>query len=314
MLQCCPFGSRLGQLPLREVLVAGRFLKAFAVCLAVTTLLAGQQRKAETAAKKNPVAGQPKAIEAGEATFRQTCSVCHGAFGEGGQGEGQGPNLIAGGAIRRSSDGELFSIIHNGVPGSAMPGFRIAEPQTWELISYLRTLGATAITLNVPGSVEAGRAIFFGKGECSTCHMIGGQGGFLGPDLSDIGAIRRLDQLRDGILKNTAGSNTSGDLYGDPYAGYRPVLLTTDSGQTIEAVAKHYSNYSIQALDKNGKLYLLRGAEMKRAAFREKSWMPDDYGTRLSKDELQDLLAYLSRRSVRKPGEPKRLPPPEPEE
>jgi cytochrome c oxidase cbb3-type subunit III len=294
--------------------VVGKFLKAFAVCLVVTTLLAGQERKVETAAKKNPLAGQPKAIEAGQTMFRQTCTVCHGPFGEGGQGEGQGPNLIAGGAIRRASDGELASIIHNGVPGSAMPGFKIPEQQTWELVSYLRTLGATAITLNLPGNVEAGRAIFFGKGQCSTCHMVAGQGGFLGPDLSDVGAIRRLDQLRDAVLKNTAGSNTSGDLYSDPYAGYRAVLLTTDGGQMIEAVAKHYSNYSMQVLDKNGKLYLLRGAEMKRAAFREKSWMPDDYSKRLSADELQDLLAYLSRRSVRKPGEPKRIPPPEPEE
>jgi putative heme-binding domain-containing protein len=168
--------------------------------------------------------------------------------------------------------------------------------------------------LNVPGKVEEGSAIFFGKGQCSTCHMIHGKGGFLGPDLTDIGASRRLDQLRDALLMRSSGGSTSGDLYGDPMAGYRAVLLKTDDGRTVRGIAKHYSNYSAQILDENGKIHLLHGPEeLKKMTLREKSWMPDDYSKRLTPEEIQDVLAFLSRQSVRPPEENKsvRQPPKE---
>jgi cytochrome c oxidase cbb3-type subunit 3 len=280
-------------------------VSALLLVILTSPVPAQQGRAPQPAARTNPLAGQTQAVDAGQKAFRETCSVCHGAFGEGGQGgEGQGPNLITSGRVQRSSDDELFGIIQHGVPGSAMPAFALAANKTWQLVSYLRTLSATAVTLNVAGNAEAGRAIFSGKGQCSDCHMIGGKGGFLGPDLSDIGATRRLDQLRDAVLKTTQGGSTSRDLYGDPLAGYRPILLTMQDGTKVEAVAKHYSNYSVQALDKAGNLHLLHGADIKRAEFLPKSWMPDDYSKRLSAVELQDLLAYLSRQSIRPPSGP----------
>lgn len=180
-----------------------------------------------------------------------------------------------------------------------MPPFSLPEREIWRLVAFLRSLNATAISLRVPGDIENGRKIFFGKGECSKCHMIRGKGGFLGPDLTDIGATRRLDQLRDSILKQGGAGSTSEDLYGDPLAGFRPVLLKTGDGRLIEGVAKHYSNYSVQVLDRDGNLHLLHGAEVKRVIFQKKSWMPDDYAKRLTAGEIRDLLAFLGRQSVR---------------
>lgn len=290
-------------------LQSGLLLKALAGILlffALVLAALAQQRRPAQPTRTNPLAGRPEAVDAGHTLFRETCSVCHGAFGEGGQGgEGQGPNLITSGRVQRASDDELLGIIRHGVPGSAMPAFPFPEQKALQVIAYLRTLSATAVTLNVPGDVAAGRSLFFGKAHCAECHMIGGKGGFLGPDLSNIGANRRLDQLRDAILHNNQGGSTSGDLYGDPLAGYRPLLLTLPNGSKVEAVAKHYSNYSIQAVDKDGNLYLLHGPEMKRAEFQAKSWMPDDYGQKLTADELQNLFAYLSRQSVRPPEKSK---------
>jgi len=277
-------------------------LLAIVACLIVSGGMAQQQRRgaARENANANPLHGNPEAIQAGQEQFRQTCSNCHGANAEGGQGEGQGPSLVTNSVVRRGSDTTVFGIIQHGVPGTAMPPFNLPDQKIWQLVSYLKSLSATAISLNVPGNVDAGRAIFFGKGQCSSCHMIQGEGGFLGPDLTNIGASRRLDQLRDSILMQASGGSTSGDLYGDPMAGFRAVTLKTSDGRTVRGVAKSYTNYSAQVLDEHGKLHMLHGpAQMKQMTMLEKSWMPDDYGKRLTSEELQNLLAFLSRQAVR---------------
>ena len=256
----------------------------------------------------NPLNGQPEAIAAGQSQFIQNCAHCHGADAKGGQGEGQGPNLVTSSNVRRGSDATLFGIIHNGIPGSAMPSFSLADQQIWQLVSFVRSLGARAIDLPVSGNVAEGHAIFFGKGGCSSCHMIHGDGGFLGPDLTNIGAARRLDQIRDSVLKTARAASDTGDLYDDPLAGFRPVLLKMDDGQTIEGIAKHYSNYSVEILDKVGKLHLLHGDAIKNVEFKEKSWMPDDYSKRLTPAEIRDLLAFLCRQSDRPRTESKAAP------
>jgi hypothetical protein len=86
------------------------------------------------------------------------------------------------------------------------------------------------------------------------------------------------------------------------------VLLKLDNGQTIEGIAKHYSNYSAEILDKDGKLHLLHGDAIKKVEFKEKSWMPDDYSKRLTPTEIRDLLAFLSRQSDRPRTESKSAP------
>lgn len=235
---------------------------------------------------KNPLAGRPAAIEAGRARFLEACSACHGTDGGGGA---QGPSLIDGLAVRRASDEHLFEAIRKGVPNSAMPPFAFSDEITWQLAAFVRSLSAAAIGLRVAGNAEAGNALFFGKAGCSNCHSIRGQGGVLGPDLSDIGASRRLDQIREALLD-------PGNRITD---GYTAVTLTLENGEKPRAVARNFNNYSAQVFDAGGKLHLLRGKDLKRLTFEEKSWMPGDYGTRLSDVEIQNLLAFLSRQAVR---------------
>lgn len=259
------------------------------IFLFITTLSPAQKSKNDQDGAGTPLAENPAALEAGQQRFRQLCSSCHGVGGQGGHGEGQGPNLINSWEVRRASDQRLFSFIRNGVPGSAMPPFSLPNQQIWELVAFVRSLNAPAISVPVTGDVKAGRAIFFGRGDCSACHMIQGQGGFLGPDLSNVGATHHLNQLRDAILKPSTSATE----------GFQPVLLKMPDGRSIEGVAKHYSNYSIQILDKHGRLHLLRGKEMRNVIFKKKSWMPDDYSHRLTPEEIEDLVAFLSRQSVR---------------
>jgi putative heme-binding domain-containing protein len=241
----------------------------------------------------NPLARDPKAVAAGEQRFQQLCSSCHGRGGEGGQGEGQGPNLVNSWELRRASDQDLFGYIHNGVKGTAMPPIALPEPQIRELAAYVRSLNAPANSVPVSGDPKAGEAIFYGAGGCSACHMIRGRGGYLGPDLTDAGSAHRLGELREAILNPDRLS----------IDGYQPVLLREAGGKALRGIVKHESNWAMEILDENGGVHLLHGAAMRQAAVQSKPWMPNDYARRLAPAEIQDLLAFLSRQSIRPPGQ-----------
>jgi putative heme-binding domain-containing protein len=228
----------------------------------------------------------PAAVEAGQKRYLQLCSGCHARNGEGGQGEGQGPNLITSWEVRRAQDRDLFEFIKNGVKGTTMPAFALPDDQIWELAAFVRSLNAPAINVPVPGDTAAGEAIFFGKDRCSACHAIQGKGGHLGPDLSNIGATRRLSEIREAILNPKAEATP----------GYRPVLIEVSKGERLRGIVRHESNWSLQVLDERGNLHLLHGEAVEKAQFQSGSWMP---AVDLPADETQNLLAYLSRRIVR---------------
>lgn len=229
------------------------------------------------------------AVEAGQRRFLQLCAGCHARNGQGGQGEGQGPNLVTSWEVRRAQDRELFGFIKNGVKGTSMPPFALPDHEIRELAAFVRSLNAPASAVPVPGDAAAGEAIFFGQQGCSGCHAILGRGGYLGPDLSDIGSSRRLGEIREAILNPKAESSP----------GYRPVLLEVTKGERLRGVARHESTWSLQVLDEKGNLHLLHGAEMQAAQFQVRSWMP---AAHLPEEEMQNLLAYLSRRTLVRGG------------
>ena len=55
-------------------------------------------------------------------------------------------------------------------------------------------------------------------------------------------------------------------------------------------------------MDRKGALHLISMTEVKALDISQKSPMPADFGARLSAQEMEDLLAYLSRQSLRPPG------------
>jgi len=119
--------------------------------------------------------------------------------------------------------------------------------------------------------------------------MIRGQGGFLGPDLSDAGSQRTFGQLREALL--------------DPSArvadGFEAVVLEAPGGRETRGVAKYRTNYSMRVLDESGKMHAIRGKAIEQVRLVGKSWMPSGYGERLTEGQIQDLLAFLSRQSIR---------------
>ncbi len=260
------------------------------VLLAAFAGLTLAQPHQDTSAVRNPLSSRPQAIEAGTGLFREGCAGCHGGNGEG----GRGPNLARNESLRGKTDDQIFNIIRRGIPGTNMPAFPMSDSQTWEVIAFIRALSTPAFLAPVPGDTEAGRALFYGEGRCGGCHMIRGRGGFLGPDLTNIAALRTATQLREGILQPNARR----------LAGFEGVTVIMKDGARIEGVAKNNSNYSIQVLDAAGKLHLIDKTEASDVRFGAGSLMSDDYAHTLGSSGVDNILAFLSKQVVRPNARP----------
>jgi putative heme-binding domain-containing protein len=219
-------------------------------------------------------------VESGRQIYMGSCSGCHGATGEG----SQGPSLLSGRASRLP-DKVLLNSIKNGLPGTSMPNFPMADDKVLQVAAFVRSLTAPAMATQVPGDPERGRRMFFGSLRCSTCHMILGQGGYPGPDLSNVGAERTASQLRESIMKPSARIAE----------GYRSVTAVLKSGSTVQGVARNYNNYSVQIVDHAGKLHLLSRDQTAKLDVRDTSLMP----ALSDPNELLHLIAFLSRQSTR---------------
>jgi putative heme-binding domain-containing protein len=119
--------------------------------------------------------------------------------------------------------------------------------------------------------------------------MILGSGGFLGPDLTNIGESSTLKQLRQSIVDPNARIED----------GFGAVTAVLRDGTRIQGVAKNNSNYSVQILDAAGKLHLLNMADVGQIRFGKTSLMPDNYGKTLTSHDLENILAFLSQQAVR---------------
>jgi putative heme-binding domain-containing protein len=101
--------------------------------------------------------------------------------------------------------------------------------------------------------------------------------------------MRPFQQIRESVMDPDA----------DGWQTYRGVTVVMRDGKTIRGVARNRTNYSMQVQDAQGKLHLLSSAEMRDVVLSKGSPMPGDFAKRLSKQEMEDLLAFLSRQSLR---------------
>jgi putative copper resistance protein D len=93
----------------------------------------------------NPVPDTPQAIAAGAATYAQRCAICHGA-----RAKGDGPaaftlrprpvDLTV--HVPQHFPGEVQHWISEGIPGTAMPGWKdeLSDTQRWEIVRFLFAL------------------------------------------------------------------------------------------------------------------------------------------------------------------------------
>jgi putative copper resistance protein D len=99
-------------------------------------------------------------IASGMATYREHCAACHGATGAGdGDATRSLADLRSPPASRRHA-GELFWLVSHGIPSRAMPAFasRLGEAGRWDVINFIRALGAAEGATRIGRQVEPARA------------------------------------------------------------------------------------------------------------------------------------------------------------
>jgi mono/diheme cytochrome c family protein len=86
----------------------------------------------------NPLANDPDAAAAGRVLFEEHCEDCHGQQATGGK---KAPSLRAK-EVQEATPGTIFWILTNGVVRKKMPVWsKLPEPQRWQLVSYIKSLG-----------------------------------------------------------------------------------------------------------------------------------------------------------------------------
>ncbi len=227
----------------------------------------------------NPYNGNEAAIKTGMGLFRIRCADCHGMDAKG----VRGPDLTQVWASGRTDDG-LFGTLRAGVPGTEMPAIDVRTPddEVWKLLAYLRTLAAPAPSEQVAGNAQNGERIY--RVNCASCHRVNGRGGRIGPDLSRIGVAR----ARPVLIRRIRGAME------DFLSGYEPVTVTTMNGQTVQGVKKNEDLFSVQVMDSRERLQGYLRSDVRDVTGGKQSAMPVFGPERLSENDLNDLLSYLS--------------------
>ena len=173
----------------------------------------------QTPKLQNPLGNGPEVVAAGRDVYNNNCTDCHGRDGTQG---GRAPALAGDRRYFRLSEAAIFDTIKNGIPGTSMQSLDLEYNDIWRIVAYIRNLRGTASDNIVPGNAEHGARVYANSG-CQKCHMILGQGGTIGPDLSSIGGQVTLKHLREALTQETLIPR-----------GYRPVKVTAQNGEVVE--------------------------------------------------------------------------------
>jgi putative heme-binding domain-containing protein len=213
----------------------------------------------------------------GRTLFLAHCARCHGASGAG----GEGPPLDVPVLRRAADDAALSAVIRDGVAAGGMPGFwQLNEREVTRVAAYVRSL-ASVERVAVPGDPQRGRAIYAELG-CESCHIAGGAGRGVGPELSAIGARRAPAHLRDSLLRPASAIARDFELF----------EATLGDGVTrVQGIRLNEDSFTIQLRDANGRLHSLDKLELRGLRrLAGQTWMQP---ARLDPGALDDLVAYL---------------------
>ncbi|SHM74410.1 putative membrane-bound dehydrogenase domain-containing protein [Cyclobacterium lianum] len=134
----------------------------------------------------------------------------------------------------------------------------------------------------LPGDVERGREVFFGKGACGSCHAVAGEGGGFAPDLTNIGEIRSRHDILEAIIYPDASFARE----------YESMTLKTRN-QSYTGIVKGVADgtYTLAVGPESSlKIEEQNLTEINPAS---QSLMPAGLEKGLSRQELSDLIFYL---------------------
>lgn len=239
---------------------------------------------AQTIPRRLPIPPRPPVtgdeIAAGKRLFQGHCGGCHGPQG----GGARGPNLARPKLSRAADSESLFLVIDLGIEGTEMPrGGQLHDLEIWKVVAFVESLGQLEPE-PLPGDAKNGEELYYERGNCTACHWLNGGGGRQGPDLTDIGARRSVDYLRESLLKPAATFPE----------GYLIVSVVAKDGRRVRGTRLNEDTFTIQLRDSSEKLHSFRKedlAELNR--HKGESSMPA-YTETLTKDEIDDVVSFMA--------------------
>ena len=135
------------------------------------------------------------------------------------------------------------------------------------------------------GHADKGKALFFDlKGlACVKCHVVGGQGGAIGPDLSGIAAKYPRDEVINSILYPSARI----------FPGYETAVVAVADGRILTGLVKTDNADGLEIQDAEGKITRIPKNDVEDRKNSEVSLMPNGIVEGITPQDFADLIAYL---------------------
>jgi putative heme-binding domain-containing protein len=180
----------------------------------------------------------------------------------------------------------------------ALPLRRLIQP--WAV------MGAQAeavVRRDVPelrgGSWARGRKVFFSEeAGCAKCHAVGGRGGAIGPDLSNL-----IHRDYDSVLRDVA----------EPSFGINPDyithVVTLKNGRVLTGSLRTEGDRLLIG-DEKGQTVAVRRGEVEEMQSSPKSIMPEGLPKLLGPERMKDLLTFLLTEPPHMPADARERPPP----
>ncbi len=133
------------------------------------------------------------------------------------------------------------------------------------------------------GDVTAGAQVF--KKACATCHRHGNEGANVGPDLTGM-AVHPKQELLTHIL----------DPNQSVEGNFRTFTVLTLDGEVITGMLGGESRTSIELIDAQAKRHTVLREDIEELNASSRSLMPEGFESQLTRDEMTDLLEFLTAR------------------
>lgn len=264
-------------------------------------------------------------IEAGRRIFTGSCSMgyCHGLGGAGGGGpklagrkfslryltqvisEGVPETTMPGFKNNLSKEqlGNLILYVQSLATSTAtesnQPDAQAAVQEhlptsgnkasaTTQIVAPAKPIALSAEDRELMGDAASGRTLFFGSSaapSCIVCHSLGGRGGKIALDLSEIAAKPAKD-----ILQSISEPNAIVD------GKYATLVLTLKNGDRFTGVKRDEDATTLRLYDTSSLPPISRSflkSDIAKTETLKTSAMPGDFATKYSRQQLLDLVGFL---------------------
>ncbi len=132
------------------------------------------------------------------------------------------------------------------------------------------------------GDIDRGRAIFFGKATCYTCHKIGQEGGDLGPDLTSIRSDRSIHDIIEAVVYPSVSFVREYETY----------QIKTNTDTHIGIIREESPDVIVLGIAPETSIRIAK-SEVVEITQTDVSLMPQGLDRILTEQELSDLMIFL---------------------